>query len=386
MRYLLWSALPVLAAWTVEAAAEKEQAPEAPPANPVAVKPGMEGGAWSLEPWGNSGAFEKKTVQDRQAVTFIYTGGAKEKTAFKHLTGLTAAADGKIRVHVYTPEEKPPSVSLALSATVAYLWHETKTFPLKQGWNALEVPLAKPHWKTQASGWKLEAGVEHLDDLRAVDLVVWNGQATGWLKVEGLAADPDETARKVAGLIEELTSGDPEKRAKAESELVAAGRPALEALYQVRNSDRPEVLLRAGWALRKIESAQEDLPKDPAIRTQMVKQREENFFGEAKVRADYVLKSLQGERDKVLKLVKDARDEVARGRLELQKLEHTPEEEKAAYTATLDTLEKLAQEAQQLADPLRVAKEPDPKEKKPAPETEKKPAESKTAAPAVPKP
>ena len=354
-----------LSASALAGAAEKPKEADAVPANPAKAKPGIEGGAWSLESWGNSGANEKKIEQGRVSIKFIYTGGEKEKTAFKHLTGLTAATDGKIHLHVFTPEAKPPQLSLALSTTQAYLWHETKPFDLKQGWNALEVPLGKPHWKTLATAWKLSAGVEHLDDIRAVDLVVWNTKSTGWLLVEGLAADPDEVGKKVGALIEDLTSVDPEKRALAEAGLVAVGRPALEALYQVRNSDRPEVLLRAGWALRKIESAQEELPKDPEIRAQLVKQREQNFFSEAKVRADYILKGLQGERAKVQKLVQDAQEELARGKLELLKLETTPEEEKKAYVTTLEELEKLSQELQKGFEAAE-RKEADKKEAKPA--------------------
>ena len=61
----------------------------------------------------------------------------------------------------------------------------------------------------------------------------------------------------------------PKLRAKAEKGLIDIGRAASEALYQVSDDDRPEVLLRAASALRQIEEFPEELPSDPALRTEI---------------------------------------------------------------------------------------------------------------------
>lgn len=343
-------------------AAEKKPKTEVPE-NPAKPKPGIESGSWSLESWGNSGTSEKWSQKERSALKLIYTGGEKDKTSFKHLTYFGADAAGKASLHVFVPPdcEKPPQAGIAVSTTAAYIWHESKTTALKPGWNQLDVPLGSPHWKTQKTKWEFSAGIEHIGEIRAVNLIVHNGAETGWLLVEGLRFDPDETGRKVEKYIADLLGEDFAARATAEEELIKIGRPALEALYQIKNTDRMEIILRAGALLRKIEAQQEELPKDnPELKAQILKQREEQFFEEARRRADYVLKGIQTEREKSLKLIKEAQEELARGKLEFEKLEFTAEADKTAYKTLLTDLERyskaLTEATALLPDPVEEKK------------------------------
>src|SRR6185295_17206061 len=100
----------------------------------------------------------------------------------------------------------------------------------------------------------------------------------------------------------------------------------------------------------KIESVQEELPKDPELRTMIEKQKEEDFFGEARRRADYILKGLQNERAKILQVAKEAREELARSRTELQNLKVTSEEDRKAYMDLLAELDRLSKEMLQVFD------------------------------------
>ena len=354
----------------VHAGEAKKPRPGKIPDNPAKLeRGGMEGGAWSLEGWGNPGSAEKVTRgAGRMALKAIYLAGEKEKCSFKHLTNFGADAAGKATLHVYVPDNtaKPPQVALAVSTTLAYIWHESKYMPLKTGWNALEFTLSAPNWKTEKSKWQFDGGIANLGDVRAVNVIFSKPEETGWLIVEGLHFDPDEKGRKVEGLIKQMLAEDFEARAKAEAELIALGRPALEALNQLRNSDDIEVIMRAGNAVRKIESIPEELPNNPELKAQILKQREETLFQESVVRADYLLQTLQSERLRVEKLVKDSEAELARGREEFKKLEFTAEEEKKAYVEKLDQMEKTVKELklamQGLPDPKALQAEAEKKQ------------------------
>ena len=266
------------------------------PANPVHVESGMEVGQWSIEAWGNSGSVEMQPAGGLKALQVLYTGGAKDKAAFKHLTNFGLKPKGKIRLHVYSGEEKPPQVSIAVSTTAAYIWHESKTFDLKKGWNVLEFDVSSPDWKTEKSGWKYAVSIEPLADVRAMDILVMNADKSGVLFVQGWNYDADEIGEKVSGFIKDMQSDDASKRELAEKALVTIGRPALEALHQIADIDRPEVLLRAASAIRQIEAAPEDKPTDPTILQALEKQREAQTFDDARRRCEYTLRGIETER------------------------------------------------------------------------------------------
>lgn len=350
------------------------------PANKDKPARGMEAAGWSLEPWGNPGTADKLKDGERAVLKLLYTKGEKDKTAFKHLTGTTADPKGKLRMWIYAPDDKAPSVAVALSTSPAYVWFESRVFKLKQGWNKIEVPLEKSHWKSEKTGWTYATGVEHIDQIRAVDVLVFNGQAEGHLLLEGLSLDPDETAHKVAELIKGLYSEETEKRGAAEKALVEMGQSALEALYQVRASDPPSaVMLRSGWAIEQIKKKDEDLPADPQVRDQVEKQKEEIFFDEAKARVDFAFTALKRDQAKILKSLTDAEEALKRGREEAAQLKNTDEADQKAFVAKLDDLERLAKEvsaAMEGAKPkTEEKKEEKTAEKKEAP----KPAERPTA-------
>ncbi len=310
------------------------------PAPPEKAAPGIERGAWSIEGWGNAGTADKATEGDLRLLKIIYSGGDKDKAAYKHLTCFGLAHTGKIRMLVYAPEASPPQIGLALSTTLAYIWHESKPVDLKKGWNKIEIAAGTRDWKTATSEWNYTTTIEPRNDIRAIDIVVYNAEKSGSLYVLGLNYDPDDIGQKVQALAKELQSEDAEKRETAEKALVEIGRPAMEALHQLAEDDRPEVLLRAASALRKIEALKEAPPPDPKIREELEKQREEQTFADARRRADYIVRGLDTQRAKLLGILKDANTELAQGRLELGKLRLTPEEQRKAYEALLTKLEE----------------------------------------------
>jgi hypothetical protein len=328
------------------------------PPNPVSSPPGMEVCQWSIEPWSNSGSIDKQTANGQKLLQVLYTAGPKDKAAFKHLTCFGINPKGKVRLHVYTAEEKPPQVAIALSTTAAYKWHESKWRDLKKGWNALEFEVGANDWKTEASNWKFTVPVAPASDVRAVDLVVFNGEKTGVLYVQGWTYDPDAIGEKIAIFIKDVQSEDAEKRELAEKAMVAIGRPALEALHQIADDERPEVLLRAASAIRQIEAIPEEKPADPTILEAIEKQKEEQAFDELRRRCEYTLRGIDTERQRLQSLLKDAKEMTAEGRKHLTELKFTDETKRKDFGATLDKMEALLKEieTQMKAAPAEVKK------------------------------
>jgi len=327
-----------------------------PPPN---VPPGIERGSWSLEAWGNSGAAER-TPQPPRMLKLIYDGGEKDKTAFKHLTYFGVSRTGKLRLHVYAPQENPPQFAVALCTTVAYEWHESQSFTLKQGWNALELNVDQRQWKTKGTNWEYKARVEPLEEIRGLDLIVYNGKASGVLFVYGIQYDADATGERVAALAKKMLSEDPAEREEAEKSLIGIGRPSMEALIQLADDDRTEVMLRAASALREIDKLKEQEPPDPKIREELEKQREEQRFDESRRRAQYAFDSLTSQRVRLLQLMQDAHKELQIGRIEAGLLKHTDAEKKKAY---IDLLEKMETSLKELEGVLPAAKPAEPAKK-----------------------
>jgi hypothetical protein len=219
---------------------------------------------------------------------------------------------------------------------------------LKKGWNALEFDVSANDWKTEKSGWKNSVPIEPLSDVRAVDLIVVNGDKTGVLFVQGWGYDPDEVGEKIAGFIKDIQSEDASKRELAEKALVAVGRPALEALHQIADIDRPEVLLRAASAIRQIEAIPEEKPADPTILQALEKQREQQSFDDARRRCEYTLRGIDTERLRLQGLFKDAQEMVVQGRKQLGELKFTDEEKKKDFGETLDKMDTMLKEIEGL--------------------------------------
>ncbi|HYG74960.1 MAG TPA: LamG-like jellyroll fold domain-containing protein [Planctomycetota bacterium] len=181
------------------------------PENSDKPQPGIEtGSTWIVESWGNPGSIERLQSGTRKLLGLNYRGGTKDKTAFEYKPGITAPADKILRVWVYSPDENPPPIAMAISTTIKHIWHETDLIKLRQGWNALSVPLTAPHWKTEASKWQVKVGVEPLNDIRATLLLVYNtSKQSGRLFVEGFA--PVETKHDAAIDSEEYWKADRER-------------------------------------------------------------------------------------------------------------------------------------------------------------------------------
>lgn len=227
------------------------------PAPAENVRPGMELGAWTAETWGNPGETGKITAGGLSLLKLSFSAGAKDKTVFRHPAFFGVAQAGKVRLHLFAPEEEQPFVALVLCSGPEARWHETRPAQLQKGWNKLEFAVGAREWKTEANGWKYAAAVEPCDEIRAVCLAVYNGHRTGAIYVAGLTYDLDARGERIVALIEDLRSNDRAQREQAEQGLRACGKQALEPLSQLGDGERPEVLLRAACVLRDLGGLKE---------------------------------------------------------------------------------------------------------------------------------
>jgi hypothetical protein len=357
MKLALTVVSALLVAASLIAAGEIPALPDAPP-------PGIERGAWQVENWGNGGAVEKVTLDNQKLVKLSYKGDKKEKAAFKHPTAMGIDREGKLRLNVYSDDDKPPQLAVAIITTRGFRWHESKPVDLKKGWNKLEFAIGLKEWKTQTSDWKYTVPVEPADDVRAILLLVLNGDKAGALCIQGLSCDPDENGKKAALLIKDLQSDNAELRLKAEKGLVAIGRPATEALHQLPEDAKPEVALRAASVLRQIEMLPEEMPLDPAARAEVEKKLEERRLDEARRRVDNSLRNFDNERIKLGAMLREAQNELAQGRVELEGMKNLDAEKKKAYEDNLTKLETIIKDTETLLKALPVL-EPKPKPKPP---------------------
>jgi hypothetical protein len=308
------------------------------PANPQKCEAALETGKWKAEAWANEGLSETIVAGDVRALKLTYAGGEKEKVAFSQQTQLSADAEGKIRLHIFAPVEKPPQVAVYLLTGVKADWHEAKPFTVKQGWNEFEVSLTPPNWKTAGTKWEFKTGVEHAEDIRGIGLIILNGKTSGWLAVQGLSMDAGKASKEIEELAKKMLSEDGEERAQAEKALAEIGRPAIPVLRKLKGNERPEVSLRAGWALDKIEASSEK-----ERRADEAKQLETKAFTDAKRRTETLIENLKGSRTKLQQLASDAREELLRAQ-KAKDLKAPSDEEQKSYEELLKQLDAVSRE------------------------------------------
>jgi len=309
------------------------------PGNSTKCDAGMETGTWKLEEWGNTGKVEMVDAGLSRALKIAFKGGNKEKVAISQQTSLNFDPNGEVRLHVYAPDQSPPQVAIYFLVGEASDWHEAKPFKIEKGWNKLAVTLAAPNWKTAGTKWAFKTGVERADDVRGVGLIVMNGSKTGWLAVQGFAVDASAASKEVEALARKLLSEDGEERAQAEKALAEIGRPAVPALRRLKNHERPEVALRAGWALDKIEARLEE-----ERRAEEAKRLAAKAFMDARERARKLLKELNGTKAELQRLASDAREELLRARKTVKDLKAPSEADRQAYEELLQQLDDVSRE------------------------------------------
>lgn len=221
------------------------------------AREGIETWTWSSDGPGQVvlvSTVKPKEQADNRVLKIDYLGTRGDKVSAKCPTDLFLAEKGTLACQIYSAEKSPPKVAFSICTGEKYIWQECEPIELKEGWNEVKVDLSAKKWKSAASGWKHEAELQGLNDVRALHLLVYNGRNAGLLYVDGLQLDRDEKfAAKCKDLVKKLGEEKFEDRENAEKELVAAGRPAMEYLRDAAEHAEPEVAQRAKRVMDKID-------------------------------------------------------------------------------------------------------------------------------------
>jgi hypothetical protein len=243
--------------------ADKEKEPETTvPDSPLKAdeREGLERGSWTAEGFASKGEAREVALpghHDNKLLCVHFQGGSAGKTALKRLTGMSASADGKISLQMYSGEMHPPHVAIALCTGEKYAWQESEEQSLKSGWNSLSIDLGGKKWKSQATDWKHEAALADRTDVRAIIVLVYNGVSDGVLYVDGLRIDRDDQTTGVEAMIKRLGSEEFADREAAEKEL-SQKHSAMAGLEDVLATSKDlEVQSRAKRILRTLSGVGE---------------------------------------------------------------------------------------------------------------------------------
>ena len=192
---------------------------------------GLEAGWWAPEPNSNPATLSTVVAEeqaDNRLLRMDYKGGVSDKSAIKKQTGFAIADNGKVRALIYSAEENPPSISIALVTGADFAWQETETTKLKKGWNEVSIDASAKVWKSKATEWKNEAPLVAQNDVRAIALNVYNGQNSGALYLDAIQVDRGDSTTEIEAQIQKLS--DAAAREEAEKALIKSGRAAIESL------------------------------------------------------------------------------------------------------------------------------------------------------------
>lgn len=178
------------------AAAATAPTPEQPVVVAGAAVEGLETKGWLGEAaqWSNpvKGDVQPLIGDDRlagvtRALTVTFGKGGKDKAAIKKSVNLDATEDHVLTLRLKNKTDQPLRVSVALK-TGQWIFHESQIQVVKadEGWKELRFDLKEPTFKSEKSKWANNAAVESLDDVKEVQILIYNKDAEGSALISGM--------------------------------------------------------------------------------------------------------------------------------------------------------------------------------------------------------
>lgn len=165
-----------------------------PSVQPPTVADGLEAKGWDAESpqWSNlvtTKVVGMETEKGRnQVIEVTFTGGDKDKMAVKRpLRGVSLGDNGEVAMYACNRGKLPLRLSLALK-TGNYTFHESQTLevPADEAWHEVRINLRSKDWKSEASKWTYTSEIANLDDLKEMQILVYNGKSDGVLLLDGI--------------------------------------------------------------------------------------------------------------------------------------------------------------------------------------------------------
>lgn len=163
-------------------------------AQPPKVADGMEGRGWDAESpqWSNAVTAKIVTLNtdqgSNQVIEVACTGGDKDKAALKRpLRGLSLGENGELALYACNRGKMALRLAVALK-TGNYVFHESQqlALPADGEWHEVRVNLRSQDWKSEASKWAYTAPVADLEDLKELQILIYNGKQDGTLLLDAI--------------------------------------------------------------------------------------------------------------------------------------------------------------------------------------------------------
>jgi hypothetical protein len=90
-----------------------------------------------------------------------------------------------IAIDLYNPGG-PTSITVAVSTSSNWIWHESISQPLHTGWNTIVFHLDESTWKSAATGWQNNGPITNLSQVKRVSIGVFGYGSSGSLYVDNI--------------------------------------------------------------------------------------------------------------------------------------------------------------------------------------------------------
>jgi hypothetical protein len=175
-------------------------APPAPKLVPT-IQGGLESKGWDNEApqWSNPVKPQVISLTTEAgiapALKIEFKGGTQEKATIKRTAHLTISDDSVLTFFGQNPGDKPLSIAIGVKTGTKYLFHESPQQQIKPGqeFQKLRFDFKAANFKSAASGWMYNTRVADLNDVKEIQVLIYNGSADGALIISnmGFPAKPD---------------------------------------------------------------------------------------------------------------------------------------------------------------------------------------------------
>jgi hypothetical protein len=181
------------------------QGDDTPAAAAVAAKPlttlqgGLESKGWDSEAlqWSNPATAKLITLTSNDnlvpALQVDFKSGDKDKAAIKRLIHLTITENSVLTFWAQTPGDRPVNVAVAVKTGNQYVFHESPQMTVKPGdFQQLKFDLKASNFKSAATGWAGTGRVADLNDVKEVQVLIYNGSSDGSLLITNMGFPPKQ--------------------------------------------------------------------------------------------------------------------------------------------------------------------------------------------------
>ncbi len=165
-----------------------------PPKVLPTVQGGLESKGWDNEALQWSNPVKPQVINivteagNTPALKIEFSAGDKDKATIKRSARLTIGQNSVLTFQAQNISEKPISVAIAVKTGSKYLFHESPQQLIKTGeaFQKIRFDLKSANFKSAASNWENNTPVADLNDVKEIQILIYNGQQNGTLIISGM--------------------------------------------------------------------------------------------------------------------------------------------------------------------------------------------------------